>query len=261
MNQSLTTFDFNETPVRVVERDGEPWFVAADVCRVLEHTNPTMAVQSLDEDDLSNIEVIDSLGRKQTANTVNESGLYQLVFSSRKPEARTFKRWVTKEVLPAIRKTGRYVAADVVDCGPVAAAVQALQGNAAAAERARDLVLSGQIALETAQVIANLCSEVRSSWTMRMKIAPLPMPEALEPDEIRALVCRAAGGMEQSGDLTLTQLCGGEVESPKSVGCKLASLRGLLLIDPRGRRFIFSRRRTRTGAVYSIDFTGTEGEV
>ena len=105
---NLATFDFNETPVRVVDVQGEPWFVVADVCRVLDLSNPSMSAQSLDEDDLSSIEVIDSLGRKQTANAVNESGLYQLVFSSRKPEAKTFKRWVTKEVLPAIRKTGRY---------------------------------------------------------------------------------------------------------------------------------------------------------
>ncbi|MFI5062246.1 MAG: phage antirepressor KilAC domain-containing protein [Actinomycetales bacterium] len=94
--------------VRTRMVDGEPWFVVADVARVLALSNPTMAVQSIDPDDLSTTEVIDSLGRPQNARVANESALYQLIFQSRKTEARAFKRWVTHEVLPAIRKTGSY---------------------------------------------------------------------------------------------------------------------------------------------------------
>jgi prophage antirepressor-like protein len=108
----LATFDFDETPVRVLERDGEPWFVAADVCRVLDLGNTTEALRPLDEADLSNTEVrsesANGVEQSRAMNIINESGLYQLVFASRKPEAKAFKRWVTKEVLPAIRKTGRY---------------------------------------------------------------------------------------------------------------------------------------------------------
>src|SRR5690606_23603820 len=106
----VTTFHYGDRPVRTVVVDGEPWFVIADVCRVLDLSNPTMAANRLDPDDLSTAEVIDGMGRTQQARIPNEAGLYELIFQSRKPEARDFRRWVTHEVLPAIRKTGRYEA-------------------------------------------------------------------------------------------------------------------------------------------------------
>lgn len=102
------TFPDTQQQVRALDVGGQPWFVVADVCAVLELTNPTMAASRVDEDDLSSTEVIDSLGRTQQARITNEAGLYELVFASRKPEARTFKRWVTHEVLPALRQTGTY---------------------------------------------------------------------------------------------------------------------------------------------------------
>lgn len=103
-------FQFENNPVRVIADDsGEPWFNAKEVCDVLGFANPHDAVaRHVDEDDLGKREVIDSMGRKQMANHVNESGLYALIFGSTKDEAKRFKRWVTHEVLPAIRKTGSY---------------------------------------------------------------------------------------------------------------------------------------------------------
>lgn len=95
--------------VRVVERNGEPWFVAVDVCRVLGIDDTGKAVSRLDDDELTRIK-IGSGGQMREAYAVNESGLYALVLGSRKPEAKAFKRWVTHEVLPAIRRTGRYEA-------------------------------------------------------------------------------------------------------------------------------------------------------
>ena len=89
--------------------DGEPYFVLADICKALDLSNPTMVAKSLDEDALSSTEVIDSMGRTQNVNTINESGLYQCIFQSRKPEAKQFKKWVTSEVLPTIRKHGAYL--------------------------------------------------------------------------------------------------------------------------------------------------------
>ena len=82
--------------------EGEPWFVAADVCRALGLGNSSMAVSKLDEDE-KGISLIDTLGGEQKLGIVNESGLYALVLSSRKPEAKAFKRWLTHEV---IHKTG-----------------------------------------------------------------------------------------------------------------------------------------------------------
>ena len=79
--------------------EGEPWFVAADVCRALGLGNSSMAVSKLDEDE-KGISLIDTLGGEQKLGIVNESGLYALVLSSRKPEAKAFKRWITHEVIP-----------------------------------------------------------------------------------------------------------------------------------------------------------------
>jgi prophage antirepressor-like protein len=101
-------FHYQESEVRTVLLDNEPWFVASDVCVCLELGNMTMALSRIDQDDISSTEVVDSIGRRQRARIVNEAGLYELILGSRKSEARTFKRWVTHDVIPAIRKTGSY---------------------------------------------------------------------------------------------------------------------------------------------------------
>jgi prophage antirepressor-like protein len=90
--------------LRVVTLDGNPWFVAADVCRVLGLFNPTKAVQSLDKDEVTLTRVQGQRG--MPINVISESGLYKLVMRSDKPEARQFQDWVTREVLPVIRKDG-----------------------------------------------------------------------------------------------------------------------------------------------------------
>lgn len=106
---AVVPFDFSGQQVRVIPDElGEPWFVAVDVCAALGISNGRDAVARLDADGVGTADVIDSMGRDQVARTVNESGLYELVFQSRRPEAREFRRWITREVLPAIRKTGGY---------------------------------------------------------------------------------------------------------------------------------------------------------
>lgn len=91
--------------VRTLNLNGKPWFVAVDVCSVLDLSNPTIAVSRLDEDERAKF----NLGRQGDATIVNEPGLYTLVLGSRKPEAKAFKRWITHEVIPAIRKHGVYI--------------------------------------------------------------------------------------------------------------------------------------------------------
>lgn len=93
--------------VRTTVIDGEPWFVAADVCRALDLGNPTRALDRLDNDERTLISIKGASNGKPV-NGVNEPGLYSLVLGSRKPEAKAFKRWITHEVIPAIRKTGEY---------------------------------------------------------------------------------------------------------------------------------------------------------
>lgn len=92
--------------IRTVILDGEPWFVAKDVCDILGTTNPTMAMDGLEPFERTKF----NLGRQGEANIINESGFYTLVLRSRKPIAKPFRIWVTSEVLPAIRKTGKYIA-------------------------------------------------------------------------------------------------------------------------------------------------------
>ena len=106
MENKLMIFE-NEAfgKVRTLNLNGEPWFVAVDVCSVLDLSNPTSAVSRLDEDERAKF----NLGRQGDATIVNEPGLYTLVLGSRKPEAKAFKRWITHEVLPNIRKHGVYI--------------------------------------------------------------------------------------------------------------------------------------------------------
>lgn len=93
--------------IRVIDRDGEPWFIAVDVCKALELGNSRQAIARLDDDEKGVIS-IDTPGGPQEMSVINEPGLYSLVLGSRKPEAKTFKRWVTHEVLPSIRQNGYY---------------------------------------------------------------------------------------------------------------------------------------------------------
>lgn len=95
--------------IRTLNIDGEPWFVASDVCKALGIVNSRDAVARLDEDE-KGVALTDTLGGVQNLTTVNEPGLYALVLSSRKPEAKAFKRWITHEVIPSIRKNGGYIA-------------------------------------------------------------------------------------------------------------------------------------------------------
>ena len=112
MENKLMVFE-NEAfgKVRTLNLNGEPWFVAVDVCSVLDLSNPTIAVRRLDEDERAKF----NLGRQGDATIVNEPGLYTLVLGSRKPEAKAFKRWITHEVIPAIRKHGAYMTKSVLE--------------------------------------------------------------------------------------------------------------------------------------------------
>ena len=105
---TVFTFPTTNQAIRVVEIDGEPYWVAKDVCDVLGIDNSRQALTRLDDDEKKGVIINDTLGGPQQMSVVSESGLYALIFTSRKPEAKVFKKWVTSEVLPSIRKTGVY---------------------------------------------------------------------------------------------------------------------------------------------------------
>jgi prophage antirepressor-like protein len=110
MNE-LKTFnnpDFGE--VRTLNIGGEPWFIAVDVCKALDIGNVSMAISRLDDDERNTVSLTEGIPGNPNKTIINEPGLYALVLSSRKPEAKKFKRWITHEVIPSIRKTGGYIA-------------------------------------------------------------------------------------------------------------------------------------------------------
>lgn len=105
----IVPFDYGDYKIRVVIIDGEPWFVALDICRGLGIKNNRQVVSRLDDDEYRGVTLNDAMGRRNpNTRMVNQSGLYDLMLDSRKPEAKRFRRWITSEVLPSIRKTGSY---------------------------------------------------------------------------------------------------------------------------------------------------------
>jgi prophage antirepressor-like protein len=102
----IIPFEYESKQIRILQdENGEPWWIVADVCDLLGLTNPTEAIRALDEDEKRTLRISEGGPER---NIINEAGLYALIMRSTKPEAKKFKRWVTHEVLPAIRKTGRY---------------------------------------------------------------------------------------------------------------------------------------------------------
>jgi prophage antirepressor-like protein len=116
MNE-VTKWTFEENEVRTVEVNGEPWWVLKDVCTVLEMgaNRAGEVVKRLEADEYDSIGLTDSLGRKQSTYIVNESGLYSVILRSDKPQAKPFRKWVTGEVLPTIRKHGVYMTSDILE--------------------------------------------------------------------------------------------------------------------------------------------------
>lgn len=159
----LIPFQFENNPVRVITDDnGEPWFNAREICDALGYGNHRQAVDThVDMDDVQKLDAIDGMGRKQLANHINESGLYALIFGSTKEEAKRFKRWVTHEVLPSIRKTGAYERkADhrtkTISRNQVAASILLLRAAAEDLKLAPSAVLGGYQRLESAIGVAGL---------------------------------------------------------------------------------------------------------
>lgn len=139
--------DFGD--VRTITLDGEPWFVAADVCKALEIKNPSDALLRLDNDEKNTLCLTEGItAGNPNVNIVNEPGLYSLVLGSRKPEAKAFKRWITHDVIPAISRHGMYAIDDIIanpDLG--IAALQALKE-----EREKRQALESTVAVQSQQI-------------------------------------------------------------------------------------------------------------
>ena len=128
--QALTEFQFGDKEIRVVvdETTNEPLWVAKDICEVLQYKNIARALDKLDDDE-KGVQILNTLGGEQKMSVVNESGLYTLILRSNKPEAKKFKKWVTAEVLPTIRKTGSYSIGKATDTNTMVLEMMKMQSE------------------------------------------------------------------------------------------------------------------------------------
>jgi prophage antirepressor-like protein len=159
-------FQYANRDIRTIVNDGEPFWVAADVCEVLGIKNPRSSIALLDEDE-KGVHTVDTPSGTQEMTIVNESGLYTLILKSRKPEAKGFKRWITHEVLPEIRKTGKYGGAPLgIANDPVLAVLGAAME-----------IRTAQMALETRVAVLEHRQEQAAS-----ALLALPAPESEAPE-------------------------------------------------------------------------------
>ena len=153
MNNEVQVFNNDDFSVRTLTDDnGNIWFVAKDVCEILGLENVSMALQKLDDDEKDEVKNFDVVGRKQVMTTINESGLYTLVMRSNKPQARLFRKWVTSEVLPAIRKHGAYMTPDTIEKTLSDPDFIIKLATELKAERAKTIVLEEKIELDRPKV-------------------------------------------------------------------------------------------------------------
>lgn len=147
MNE-LQIFNYEQNEIRTVMLENEPWWVAKDVCDILEHSNPRMAISGLDDDE-KGVSKVYTLGGEQEMAVVSEAGLYSLIIRSNKPEAKKFKRWVTHEILPTIRKHGMYAKDELFDNPDILiSALQELK-----AERESKKLLERKIELDRPKIL------------------------------------------------------------------------------------------------------------
>ncbi len=152
MNE-IQNFVFDGSQIRTLTIGDDPWFVGKDVATVLGYERPAKAIQDhVDDEDKDAVPIQDSIGRMQKTPVINESGLYSLILGSKLPDAKRFKRWVTSEVLPAIRKHGAYATEDTIDriLGDPDFGIRLLQDLKA--EREARKALEVQNAIQTQQI-------------------------------------------------------------------------------------------------------------
>ena len=159
MNE-IQVWNYESSEVRTVQVNGEPWFVLSDVCKVLELSTPARVAERLEKDEVSQTHTIDRMGREQKTTIINESGLYTVILRSDKPQAKPFRKWVTSEVLPSIRKHGSYsVQSQFADLSPqlqvlIQMETRQKQIEARQAEQATALARLEQKLQNTCEVIA-----------------------------------------------------------------------------------------------------------
>lgn len=199
MNQ-LQVFNFGQAPVRTVEKDGQPWFVLNDIVQVLGLSNSRMVKERLSDDVSSTYPISDTLGRMQQATIINEDGLYDVILESRKPEAKAFRKWVTREVLPSIRKHGGYLTPEKVEEALLNPDVMIQLATNLKEERARREKLQQQIELDKPKVIFAEALEVSRDSILIADLAKILRQNNIDIGEIRLFkLLREQGYLIKSG--------------------------------------------------------------
>lgn len=199
------TFLFNTShQLRVVTRDGEPWFVASDLAKALGYRDAANMTRVIDAEDLHTHNVSTSAGSRE-ATIVNESGLYCAIFASRRPEAKQFKRWVTTEVLPAIRRTGSYaVHARAAEIGFFQPALTAKLQPPAHSPRAINKIEYGRLADIVDQIAK--CYRLEgmgrfAAWRVAREAAGASTVREMSSDKIITVVARLREFLASSKEL------------------------------------------------------------
>lgn len=190
----LNVFAFDSQAVRVVLRDGEPWFAATDVAEVLGYRNAPDMTRMLDEEE-KDTQIVRTPGGNQSLTVINESGMYACVLKSRRPEAKRFRKWVTSEVLPSIRKTGRYEV-PAPDLGMPPRLPQPADRIAAASRIFNQLVRSGNVARMALPAAIRRAALVAERETGVDMVAELGIAAHVEAMESLALSGRGWNGDE-----------------------------------------------------------------
>lgn len=190
----LNVFAFDSQAVRVVLRDGEPWFAATDVAEVLGYRNAPDMTRMLDEEE-KDTQIVRTPGGNQSLTVINESGMYACVLKSRRPEAKRFRKWVTSEVLPSIRKTGRYEV-PAPDLGMPPRLPQPADRIAAASRIFNQLVRSGNVARMALPAAIRRAALVAQRETGVDMVAELGIAAHVEAMESLALSGRGWNGDE-----------------------------------------------------------------
>ena len=172
MHNQIQVFNFEQNEVRTLQVNGTPWFVLKDVCKVLEIANPRNAASRLDGDE-KGVRQMDTLGGKQRVTIINESGLYAVILRSDKPQAKQFRKWITADVLPTLRKTGAY-SVKRADDNTRAMLAEARARNARAREASLYLKLADRVTVDTYKQVLIAKSAQTLSGEM---LLPLPVAE------------------------------------------------------------------------------------
>lgn len=166
MKNNIVAFNYEEQQVRTIEKNSEPWFVGKDVADILGYTDTAQAVRKHIDDEDKGVVEMTTPGGKQNMVIINESGLYSLILSSKLPTARAFKRWVTSEVLPAIRKTGEYKITPAQQNR-----LDIMERNSRAREASLWLRISAQVKSDTYRQV---CASYASTVLAGREVIPLP---------------------------------------------------------------------------------------